>query len=365
MQVERSFLMKKSIFMVLIAVFMFSLTISGCSSSSTSDDPQPTIANKESVKEEINTEPQPGKGLCATRYPIVMVHGLGWKDYKNYIQYYNGIPAALNEEGAKAFPANQVSFGGQKKSAESLAMKVSEILAATKSKKVNLIGQSQGGPIIRYYLANCEVPVWFSDTPLKASEVTASATTVGSPHKGTEVCDALAGLLDPKTKLGETGLKALEKVASFLWNDDPQAYEAFYETSVDYMEFSFNKEIPIVGPENGGYYDGVYYQSYAGKLDRSKITLFNYPLPNAIVFVPTGIMLDMLEGNSLDYDGNDGFVSVHSAKMGNFRGIIPVEEGYPGADHAFQLNHFFGWTPGFDAKKFYVELAADLKEMGF
>jgi hypothetical protein len=214
---------------------------------------------------------------------------------------------------------------------------------------------------MRYFLANCEVPVWWDSKPKKASEVVASCTAIGSPNKGSYICDALAGIITCDPTVESIVTKALEAAAKYLWNEDVNSKEAFIETSDVYMETVFNKEIPIVGPENGGINDGVYYQSYAGKISGL------LPTANAALFVPTGFLLDMMEGNSLDYDGNDGFVSVHSTKIGDFRGIIPTANWMlgGGADHAYQLNHFFGLTPGFDAKKFYIDLVAELKVKGY
>ena len=78
-----------------------------------------------------------------------------------------------------------------------------------------------------------------------------------------------------------------------------------------------------------------------------------------MVLQPSWLVMVIMEG------ANDGLVGVESAKWGNFKGVIDGAWFSPGVDHFNLVDHFFGVTSGFDPKKFYVDIACELKNMGF
>jgi triacylglycerol lipase len=94
---------------------------------------------------------------AATRYPIVLVHGLtGTDKYANLLDYWYGIPSDLEAHGANVFVANLSAFQsdlGPKGRGEQLLAFVKQVVAATGAQKVNLIGHSQGGLTSRYVAA--------------------------------------------------------------------------------------------------------------------------------------------------------------------------------------------------------------------
>jgi len=309
---------------------------------------------------------------CHTRYPVVLIHGLGWKDIKGTpIEYYYNIPEALRNEGCQAFAANQISMGGQKDSADSLVPIIAQILLTTESRKINLIGQSQGGLIGRYFVANEMIPIWWKDDPqgrtsVPATEIVASFTALGSPHNGSPICDVMVGYLLPEGPIRDIAVLAIKLLWKYLWGEDVDPIKTFTETSNYYMQNVFNKEIPLVGPENGGYWDGVYYQSWAGELDWSKKQEGRYVTGNwlhELIFFPCSVLCTWYDGGL-----NDGFVSLNSARMGNFRGIIEPDNTIiaKGVDHAAQINQFCGDVSDFfDAPEFYKKVVEDLKSRGF
>jgi len=66
------------------------------------------------------------------------------------------------------------------------------------------------------------------------------------------------------------------------------------------------------------------------------------------------------------YEGaNDGVVSVTSAKWDNFRGVQSGAWWCGGVSHINAVNHFFGITPGFNAKGWYVDMVKGLKDRGY
>jgi triacylglycerol lipase len=123
---------------------------------------------------------------AATQYPIVLVHGLSGTDrYANVIDYWYGIEWDLESHGANVYVANLSGFQGDlgpNGRGEQLLAYVQQVLAATGAQKVNLIGHSQGGLDARYVAA-------------VAPQLVASVTTIGTPHRGSEFADFVAGVL--------------------------------------------------------------------------------------------------------------------------------------------------------------------------
>lgn len=132
-----------------------------------------------------------------TRYPIVLVPGLaGTGASVGGVNYFYGIPADLASHGAQVFVANLSAFqtdAGANGRGEQLVAYIETVLAATGAAKVNLIGHSQGGLTARYAAA-------------VAPDLVASVTTVGTPHWGSQLADAVqAGLqADPTGMLPRT-----------------------------------------------------------------------------------------------------------------------------------------------------------------
>jgi triacylglycerol lipase len=86
---------------------------------------------------------------AATRYPIILVHGLtGTDKYLGVLDYWYGIQSDLQQHGATVYVANLSGFqsdDGPNGRGEQLLAYVKQVLAATGAQKVNLIGHSQGG----------------------------------------------------------------------------------------------------------------------------------------------------------------------------------------------------------------------------
>lgn len=120
---------------------------------------------------------------------IVLAHGLfgfngiGIKGlyYKNY---FNGVYDALKNQGHEVFVPVVDPIGTVNRRAEQLTLQVSDFCAEKKIPKRSLhfIGHSMGGLDVRQAL--------FNDTYL--AEHTKSLVTLGTPHKGSPVADAIA-----------------------------------------------------------------------------------------------------------------------------------------------------------------------------
>ena len=81
---------------------------------------------------------------CATRYPIVLIHGAGFRDLK-WPVYWGRIPGVLERNGASVRYGLQDCWAIVETNAEAIAARIDEILAETGAEKVNLIAHSKGG----------------------------------------------------------------------------------------------------------------------------------------------------------------------------------------------------------------------------
>ncbi|KVE28698.1 alpha/beta hydrolase [Burkholderia singularis] len=179
---------------------------------------------------------------AATKYPIILVHGLtGTDKYGGIVEYWYHIPADLQAHGAKVYVANLSGYqsdDGPNGRGEQLLAYVKQVLAATGAQKVNLIGHSQGGLTSRYVAA-------------VAPDLVASVTTISTPHRGSEFADYVSELLqkDP-TGLSSTVLgafaNALGTLTSSNFNTNQNAIEALSVLTTA-KAAAYNEKFPSAG----------------------------------------------------------------------------------------------------------------------
>jgi triacylglycerol lipase len=268
---------------------------------------------------------------CNTKYPVILAHGMGaTDDMLGFINYWWGIEAALEDEGANVFVTKVNCMDSTYNKGLQFKTQFLQILAATGKLKANIIGHSHGGIYTRYAITN-----------LGLGTKAASLTTLCTPHRGSSAADVIIGVLGDKGGwlVGAT----LDVVYAFLMGDtSPQSYDNAIAVSRPFMNNTFNPQTPNVA--------GVYYQSYATKI--------NYADPS-VVLTPTWLLIAYYEGT------NDGLVSETSAKWGTYRGITGGSLLNPGVSHINAINHFFGVTPGYDAKAYFVSMVQSLKDKGY
>ncbi|MEK6368894.1 MAG: triacylglycerol lipase [Burkholderia gladioli] len=179
---------------------------------------------------------------AATRYPVILVHGLAGTDkFANVLDYWYGIQSDLQSHGAKVYVANLSGFqsdDGPNGRGEQLLAYVKQVLAATGATKVNLIGHSQGGLTSRYVAA-------------VAPQLVASVTTIGTPHRGSEFADFVQGVLatDP-TGLSSTVIAAFVNVFGTLVNSSLNTNQdalAALKTLTTAQTATYNKNFPSAG----------------------------------------------------------------------------------------------------------------------
>jgi len=114
---------------------------------------------------------------CKTKYPIVLIHGTGFRDYKN-LNYWGRIPRALTAEGADIYYGCQDCWGTIEYNSNIIKNNILDVISKTGTEKVNLIAHSKGGLEARYMI--CE---------LGMEKYIASLTTISMPHHGSKTFD--------------------------------------------------------------------------------------------------------------------------------------------------------------------------------
>ena len=117
--------------------------------------------------------------ICQTKYPILMVHGVFFRD-SDFFNYWGRIPADLEENGATIFYGDQESAASVDECGKQLAAKIKEIVEKNGCGKVNIIAHSKGGLDSRAAITLCG-----------AAPYVASLTTINSPHYGCQFADYL------------------------------------------------------------------------------------------------------------------------------------------------------------------------------
>lgn len=263
---------------------------------------------------------------CSTKYPVILVHGVAFRDETFFIKYWGDIPSILEQSGAKVFTGKQQAYGTIKNNAQQLKERVDEVLKITGSGKVNIIAHSRGGLESRYMI-----------TMLGMENKVASLTTLATPHRGSTIADFIIKLTADKKQLAVV----FDFYARVIGDDDPESFNAASELTTVKME-SFNNQVKDS--------KSVYYQSYAAAIDEN---FFN-PLWKAM-----NDRIAEIEG------ANDGLVSVKSAKWGKFRGVVNCD-GKPLVTHADIFGmHFLSGENCFDAGEFVRNIVHELKESGY
>lgn len=264
--------------------------------------------------------------VCRTRYPVVMVHGIFFRDWQ-YMNYWGRIPRFLKQNGALVYYGRQQSSLSVAESAAELKSEIERVLAETGAEKVNIIAHSKGGLDSRYAISR-----------LGMADRVASLTTVNTPHRGCQFADMLLERL-PKwlIRYAERRYNAL----FYMLGDDRPDFLAGVSDLTASSCAAFNEATPDA--------PGVYYQSVMSKMRNHRSAFF----PLNISY----LLAKKYEGD------NDGLVSVSSAVWGNYLGLLSA--GKKGISHADMIDLTHKDLKGFDVGEFYVKLFSDLKKQGF
>ncbi|MBR1422084.1 MAG: triacylglycerol lipase [Ruminococcus sp.] len=280
----------------------------------------------ENEKELVNLARQ-GDMICKTKYPILLVHGVFFRDFEHF-NYWGRIPKELERNGAVIYYGGQQSALSVADSAAELADKIRKTVEESGCEKVNIIAHSKGGLDSRWAISN-----------LGCDRYVASLTTVNTPHRGCKFADYLL------SKAGE-GLRAkvsgaYNASAKKLGDTEPDFIAAVTDLTASACE-KINEQCPDKA--------GVFYQSIGSR--SVKASAGRFPLNLSYLLVD-------------HFDGpNDGLVSVDSMVWGeSFREYKP--EGSRGISHGDMIDLNRENIDGFDVREAYVELVSQLAKKGY
>ena len=279
----------------------------------------------EEKKEQINRQRYDQK-ICATKYPILLVHGVFFRDTK-YFNYWGRIPDELETNGATIFYGNHQSASSVANSAVELKSRIIEILSKTGAEKVNIIAHSKGGLDCRYAISKLDI-----------GNKVASLTTINTPHKGCLFADYLLSKIpsSTKNKVADTYNSTLKKFGE----QNPDFLAAVRDLTVSACK-QLDSEMPT--PQ------GIYCQSVGSVL--TKATNGKFPLNFSYHLVK-------------HFSGeNDGLVDEASFKWGkNYMLLKPTKKR--GISHGDMIDLNRENINGFDVREFYVNLVKELKNKG-
>ena len=264
--------------------------------------------------------------ICKTRYPVLMVHGIFFRDWQ-FLNYWGRIPRALKKNGAHIFYGDQQSSRSVADSAEEIKEEILAILKETGAEKVNIVAHSKGGLDSRYAISK-----------LGLEDYVSSLTTINTPHRGCHFVDWILDNCSPKfiASVANRYNKIFRKLG-----DEAPDFLAGVEDLRASACVTFNESVPD-SPK-------VYYQSSMSKM--------KYPWS-------AGFPLNISWFLCRKYDGeNDGLVCIDSAKWGHFLGLRTA--GWRGISHADMIDLTHKNIKKFDVAEFYVQLLANLKEKGY
>ena len=265
------------------------------------------------------------------KYPVLLVHGMGFRDDK-HLGYWGRIPNALKNEGCSVFFGNQDSNGTIEDNGRFLAERIKSIIEETGSEKLNVIAHSKGGLDIRYAISS-----------LHMDRYIASLSTVSTPHNGSYTMDKIMSLPRWMIKLIAFGSDTWLRI---LGDKQPNAYRVFESFTTKNAE-KFNKNNPDS--------PAVYYQSYA--------FTFSTPFSDSLEWFQH-FVVKCIEGE------NDGLLTPRAVRWGNFRGVYTgaTNRGISHADEIDLRRRPFTDKKGegiSDIVNFYLELVRELEKMGY
>ena len=276
-------------------------------------------------KEKIAADPALAE-LCKTKYPILLVHGVFFRDSK-WFSYWGRIPRTLKAHGAKVYFGNHQSAIAIKDSAMELAARIKLVAERSGVGKVNIIAHSKGGLDCRYAISE-----------LGVAPYVASLTTINTPHRGCIFAERLLNAVPEKVKDGVA--TAYNVTLTDLGDESPDFISAVKDLTADVCT-KLDKRMTL--PE------GIYAQSVGSVMPNPKSGQF--PLNLSYRYVKS-------------FDGeNDGLVGETSFKFGE-RYILLHPKGNRGISHADIIDLGRRDVPGFDVRGFYTELVRDLRDRG-
>ncbi len=291
----------------------------------------------------LPTQAQAADTYTQTRNPIVLVHGLLGFDALGPVQYFYGVPSNLRQGGATVFTASVSQSNSTEVRGEQLLRELQGLKARYGYTRFNLVGHSHGGNTARYVAA-------------VAPELVASVTSIGTPHQGTRVADAVQGITSATGTTGPAAavVNTLSSMIAYLSGSgsNPQNALASLQSLSTAGAQDFNRRFPQGAPtrscgQGPAVVNGVRYYSMGGT------SVFTNVLDISDAFLGATAVF-------FGFEANDGLVGRCSTHWGTV-----LRDNY-GWNHLDQVNHAFGLRSWFssDPVAVYRAHANRLKNVG-
>ncbi len=259
----------------------------------------------------------------ATKYPIVLAHGVVLKDVWRF-KAFGKIEDVLKKQGYAVFNADHDGLGSIENNAAQLKRFIEKILSQTGAERVNVIAHSKGGLDTLYMIDR-----------LGMADQIASLTFISTPHRGSPVASLLYGL----PKLLRTPIAfGFNLLYHILGDEKPQALTVCRQLCA--------AEEDAVILENAADCAHIYMQSFSSTLKRSRDDL--------VMGIP--LMISKRKGH---FPG-DGMVSVASCNYRNYRGDCT---GFS-VSHSEIVDFMVRGEKRRAVHGFYLSVARELEEMG-
>lgn len=271
-----------------------------------------------------------------TRYPIVLMHGMGGTDsFLSVLDYFFGIKDDLAAEGYRVETPAVDALADVETRAAQWKEALDALEAAGAGRRFNLIAHSQGGLDARYLLGGL------------GDGRAVTLTTVGSPHHGSPIADLAAGVLE-LDGVDEAAIDAAVAVLAGLVGLDGDDLSGQIADLTTTSMADFNATVP----DN----PAVAYYSWSGRscgwLDLDCLDETGGETVD-LLLAASYTIIALVEGD------NDGMVPTESAIWGEHLGTLS-------ADHLDEIGQLLDGSGGaFDHRAFYSSEAARLAVAGF
>ncbi|MBM4393786.1 MAG: hypothetical protein FJ090_21890 [Deltaproteobacteria bacterium] len=272
-----------------------------------------------------------------TRYPIVMLHGLGAAGIFDGVDYFFGVRDRLEGRGYLVRNPSVDPFESTEVRAGQIAAILDGYLAEGIGPKLNLIAHSQGGLDARYLVG-----------AMGWGDRIASIDMIATPNRGTVIADVLSGTYadgpvdEDLVDLGAAAFASLYGLEA----------DGSLTTSISSLSTAAVAALNEAAPDD----PRVYYSSWAGV----SCALLDQDCQDAHGGETVEPLLDplFLIAQAQGYE-NDGLVPVDSVPWGDHQGTID-------ADHADEIGQFEDIeNPAFDHLAFYDAEIERLAGLGF
>ena len=276
-------------------------------------------------KEIISTSPELSE-ICKTKYPLVLVHGVFFRDSKLF-NYWGRIPRTLKLHGATIYYGEHQSALTVKESARELASRIKLIVDRSGCEKVNIIAHSKGGLDCRYAISE------FGLAPYVAS-----ITTVNTPHRGCLFAERLLNAIPESIK--NKVANVYNTTLTALGDENPDFLAAIGDLTAEACQ---KRNELLTFPQ------GIFAQSIGSVMEHPHKGQF--PLNLSYRYVK-------------NYDGeNDGLVGESSFAWGEKYTLLR-SKGRRGISHGDVIDLNRENIRDFDVRAFYSELVSDLRNRG-